>query len=120
MTHMEFDDHAFSWKKPDSAMNKREKSKNLFKEDDWEIIDHEEKKQPATEVKKRQSIKRRYKSVKTEVQLTPDIVKVEDRSIHGWLDKQPKRRGFFTSWKRVFVTIEHQKLRYFKDYQQST
>ena len=118
LANMEFSDHAFSWKKPETAkQNKgRDKITKLFKEDEWEIIDYdEEKKQPATEVKKRQSFKRRYNSVKSEIQLTPDIVQVKDRSLHGWLDKRSKKRGFFSSWKRMFVTIEHQKLRYFKD-----
>ena len=50
-----------------------------------------------------------------EVELPPDIVYLDDRSLHGWLDKKPSNAGYFTSWKRVFVTVEHLKLRYFKD-----
>lgn len=64
--------------------------------------------------------KTRNSHAKEEVELPPDIVYLEDRSLHGWLDKQPKKDGYFSSWKRVFVTVEHLKLRYFKDQAQNT
>ena len=56
---------------------------------------------------------------KEEEELPPDIVYLEDRSLHGWLDKQSKKGGIFSSWKRVFVTVEHLKLRYYKDQKQN-
>ena len=56
---------------------------------------------------------------KEEEELPPDIVYLEDRSLHGWLDKQSKKGGIFSSWKRVFVTVEHLKLRYYKDSERS-
>lgn len=35
--------------------------------------------------------------------------------MHGWLDKKSSKPGYFSSYKRVYVTVEDQKLRYYKD-----
>ena len=45
----------------------------------------------------------------------PDEFRIyDDKAIHGWLEKRSK--GYFASaWKRVFVTIDHQKICYFTD-----
>ena len=42
----------------------------------------------------------------------------EDKAIHGWLHK--KCKGYFSSWKRLFVVVDNQKLCYYLDSQMST
>ena len=37
----------------------------------------------------------------------------DDKAIHGWLNKQGKSYFSMPSWKRVFVTVENQKLCYY-------
>ena len=70
--------------------------------------------------RKRTIILKKPKSLylEKEEKMPPDIVYLEDRSLHGWLDKQSKHGGYFSSWKRVFVAVEHLKLRYYKDQKQ--
>ena len=83
---------------------------------DKEVISEAEEEQNETPVKRRTIILKKPKNLKAqEVELPPDIVHLDDRSLHGWLEKKPSNAGYFTSWKRVFVTVEHLKLRYFKD-----
>lgn len=51
---------------------------------------------------------------KTKLILPQDVTKLEDKCIHGWLEKSTTKSMFF-NWRRVFVTVEQQKLRYFRD-----
>ena len=81
-----------------------------------EAISEADDEQNETPSKRRTVILKKPKNPKAlEMELPPDIVYLDDRSLHGWLDKRPAKAGYFTSWKRVFVTVEHLKLRYFKD-----
>mmetsp|Transcript_27311 Transcript_27311/g.33968 ORF Transcript_27311/g.33968 Transcript_27311/m.33968 type:complete len:105 (-) Transcript_27311:955-1269(-) len=41
----------------------------------------------------------------------------EDKAIQGWLHKLSK--GYFTSWKRLYVVVDNQKLCYYSDSSQS-
>ena len=46
----------------------------------------------------------------------PDEFRIyDDKAIHGWLEK--KGKGYFasSSWKRLYVIVENQKLCYFTD-----
>ncbi len=42
---------------------------------------------------------------KTKLILPKDVTKLEDKCIHGWIEKTTKKSMFF-SWRRVFVTVE--------------
>ena len=85
------------------------------------ITETEEEEKGTPGRKKRSPIMKKAKNpyATEEAELPPDMVHLEDRSLHGWLDKRPKKGGYFTSWKRMFVTVEHLKLRYFKDQRQA-
>lgn len=37
----------------------------------------------------------------------------EDKAIQGWLHKQAK--GYFSSWKRLYVVVDNKKLCYYQD-----
>jgi len=37
--------------------------------------------------------------------LPDDIILLEDRTIHGWIEKK-RKGGLFTNWRRLFVTVE--------------
>ena len=88
---------------------------------DYEAPPDNTEEQIEAPVKRRTIILKKPKDPKAqEVSLPPDIVYLDDRSLHGWLDKKPSNAGYFTSWKRVFVTVEHLKLRYFKDQELTT
>ena len=83
---------------------------------DKEAISETDEEQIQTPAKRRTIILKKPKDPKAQVvELPPDIVFLDDRSLHGWLEKKPSNAGYFTKWKRVFVTVEHLKLRYFKD-----
>ena len=83
---------------------------------DKEAISETDEEQIQTPAKRRTIILKKPRDPKAQVvELPPDIVFLDDRSLHGWLEKKPSNAGYFTKWKRVFVTVEHLKLRYFKD-----
>ena len=91
--------------------NENEKNNNFPTNE--QVITEMDEEQKATPI-----VNKRRKFEKKEEELPPDIVFLEDRSLHGWLNKKSKKEGYFSSWKRMFVTVEHLKLRYFKDQKQ--
>lgn len=42
---------------------------------------------------------------KTKLILPKEITKLEDKCIHGWIEKTTSKSMFF-NWRRVFVTVE--------------
>jgi hypothetical protein len=48
--------------------------------------------------------------------LPDDILYLEDRTIHGWIDKLSKIKGYFgLYWKRYYVICTDFKLNYYLD-----
>jgi len=48
--------------------------------------------------------------------LPDDILYLEDRTIHGWIEKLSKTQGYFrVVWKRYYVTCSDFKFNYYID-----
>lgn len=46
--------------------------------------------------------------------LPDDILVLKEQTIHGWVDKQSKHKGYFgNQWKRIFMVCENFKLCYY-------
>ena len=57
------------------------------------------------------------KDTKKQLPLPNEFKIYEDKAIQGWLHKQCK--GYFSSWKRLYVTVDNKKLCYYQDSTQS-